>query len=225
MGSSTEPKFTPLLWYQEYMPEEMTRRAVDFREEMQRRRSVRHFSDRPVPRELIDECLRAAVSAPSGANLQPWHFVVVADPDVKHEIRLAAEREEFEFYHRRAPQEWLDTLAPLGTDELKPYLEIAPYLIAIFAETSRVLPDGRRLKSYYVSESVGIATGILLAAIHHAGLVALTHTPSPMGFLRRILGRPDNERPYLLLVVGYPAEDAIVPEIEKKAAGEVMSFL
>jgi iodotyrosine deiodinase len=137
----------------------------------------------------------------------------------------SVKRKSYEFYHGRAPQEWLDTLAPLGTDEIKSYLEIAPYLIAIFAEAYRVRPDGRRLKNYYVSESVGIATGILIAAIHHAGLVALTHRPSPMGFLRKILGRPENERPYLLLVVGYPAEDAVVPEIEKKTLGEVVSFL
>jgi iodotyrosine deiodinase len=225
MASLTEPRFTPLASYREYLPDEIRARATAFREEMQLRRSVRHFSERPVSRDVIEECLRSAISAPSGANLQPWHFVVVTDPDVRREIRQAAEREEVEFYHGRAPQEWLDTLAPLGTDENKPYLEIAPYLIAIFAETYRVTPDGRRLKNYYVSESVGIATGILIAAIHHAGLVALTHTPSPMGFLRKILGRPENERPYLLLVAGYPADDAVVPEIEKKAFGEVVSFL
>jgi len=225
MDSSTEPRFIPLVSYREYMPDEMQARATAFREEMQRRRSVRHFSSRPVSREVIEECLRAAISAPSGANLQPWHFVVVTDPDIRREIRQAAEREEHEFYHGRAPQEWLDTLAPLGTGEIKPYLEVSPYLIAIFAEAYRLAADGRRLKNYYVSESVGIATGFLLAAIHHAGLVALTHTPSPMGFLCKILGRPENERPYLLLVVGYPADDAVVPEIEKKAFGEVVSFL
>jgi iodotyrosine deiodinase len=215
----------PLGSYREYLPAEMQERASAFREEMQRRRSVRHFADRPVPREVIEECLVAAASAPSGANLQPWHFVVVTDPAVRREIRQAAEREEYEFYHGRAPQEWLEALAPLGTDERKPYLEVAPYLIAIFAEAYRIAADGRRLKNYYVNESVGIATGILITAIHRAGLVALTHTPSPMGFLRAILGRPERERPYLLVVVGYPALDAVVPEIEKKALDEVVSFL
>jgi iodotyrosine deiodinase len=225
MESPTGLLFTSLVFYREHAPDEMQMRASAFREEMQRRRSVRHFSDRPVPRAVIEECLRAAISAPSGANLQPWHFVVVTDPDVRREIRQAAEREEYEFYHGRAPQDWLDVLAPLGTDEHKPYLEIAPYLIAIFAETYRIGAGGRRLKNYYVSESVGIAAGILITALHHAGLVVFTHTPSPMGFLREILGRPGNERPYLLLVVGYPAEGAMVPEIGKKAFSEVVSLI
>lgn len=225
MASLHTHGFVPLESYREYAPAEMQERASAFREEMQRRRSVRHFADRPVPREVIEECLVAAASAPSGANLQPWHFVVVTDPAVRREIRQAAEREEYEFYHGRAPQEWLEALAPLGTDERKPYLEVAPYLIAIFAEAYRIAADGRRLKNYYVNESVGIATGILITAIHRAGLVALTHTPSPMGFLRAILGRPERERPYLLVVVGYPALDAVVPEIEKKALDEVVSFL
>jgi nitroreductase len=224
LSSPAAPRYVPLADYREIPPAELLKRAKDFREEMQRRRSVRTFSDRPVSREVIEECLAAAASAPSGANLQPWRFVVVTDSDIKREIRQAAEREEYEFYHVRAPQEWLEALAPLGTDESKPYLEIAPYLIAIFAETYRIRAGGRRLKNYYVSESVGIATGILITALHHAGLVVLTHTPSPMGFLREILRRPKNERPYLLLIVGYPAPDALVPEIEKKAFGEVVSF-
>jgi nitroreductase len=192
---------------------------------MQRRRTVRHFSDRPVPREIIEECLLTAGTAPNGANLQPWRFVVVSDPEVKHEIRVEAEKEEHEFYHRRAPQEWLDALAPLGTDENKPFLDTAPYLIAIFGKNHSELPDGRRVKNYYVNESVGIATGFLIAAIHNAGLASLTHTPSPMGFLNSILHVPSDAKPFLLLVVGYPAEDAQVPVISKKSIGEIATFL
>jgi nitroreductase len=192
---------------------------------MQRRRTLRYFSSRPVPRQVIEECLLAAGSAPSGANLQPWHFVVVTDAGVKHQIREAAEREEYAFYHGGAPRAWLDDLAPLGTDEHKPYLEIAPYLIAIFAQNYRILAGGRRAKNYYVTESVGIATGMLITAIHHAGLVALTHTPSPMGFLNQILCRPKNERPFLLLVVGYPADDAVVPDIGKKLLQDIATFV
>lgn len=180
----TDPKFQPLSTYREYSQVEMNRRAASFLAEMQRRRTVRHFSDRAVPRGIIDQCLMAAGTAPSGANLQPWHFVVVSDPAIKRRIRTAAEKEEYDFYHGRAPQEWLDALAPLGTDDQKPYLETAPFLIAVFAQSYGSLPDGRKVKHYYVSESVGIATGILITAVHHAGLVSLTHTPSPMGFLR-----------------------------------------
>jgi nitroreductase len=220
----TEPKFVPLTSYREYPPDEMLRRAAEFRAELQRRRTVRYFSDRPVAREVIEDCLLAAASAPSGANLQPWHFVVVSDPTIKRHIRAAAEKEEHEFYHGRAPQEWLDALAPLGTDEHKPYLDIAPYLIVIFAESYGLLPDGRKVKNYYVSESVGIACGMLIAAIHHAGLASLTHTPNPMGFLNDILGRPKRERPFLILVVGYPADEAMVPEISKKSFQEVATF-
>jgi nitroreductase len=221
----TPPKFIPLTTYREYPVEEMRRRAGAFREEMQRRRTVRYFSSRPVPRDIIEECLLAAGSAPSGANLQPWHFVVVSDPAIKRQIREAAEKEEHEFYHQRAPQEWLEALAPLGTDEHKPYLETAPYLIVIFAQSYGVLPDGRKVKNYYVTESVGIATGMLITAIHHAGLVSLTHTPSPMGFLSRAVGRPENERPLMILVVGYPAEDCVVPEIGKKSLPEIATFV
>jgi nitroreductase len=221
----TTARFIPLQSYQEYPPDEMVQRAVAFRADMQRRRTVRHFSSRSVPREAIEECLLAAGSAPSGANLQPWHFVVVKDRAVKRQIREAAEKEEYEFYHGRAPQEWLDALEPLGTDEKKPFLEIAPYLIVVFAQNYGLLPGGRRVKNYYVSESVGIATGMLITAIHRAGLVSLTHTPSPMRFLNQILHRPDNERPYLLLVVGYPADDAVVPEIAKKPLQEIATLV
>lgn len=215
----------PLSTYTEYPVEEMKERAASFRKVMQRRRTVRQFSTRPVPREVIEECLLAAGTAPNGANLQPWQFVVIGDPKIKREIRVAAEEEEWEFYHRRAPQEWLDALAPLGTDEHKPFLQTAPYIIAIFGKTHSQLPDGRRVKNYYVNESVGIATGFLIAALHHAGLVSLTHTPSPMGFLNAILNRPSEERPFLLLLTGYPAEDAQVPVIQKKLLGEIAVFI
>ena len=161
--------FQPLSAYVEYSVEEMKQRARSFREDMQRRRTVRNFSDSPVPREIIEECLLTAGTAPNGANLQPWHFVVVSDPKVKHEIRVAAEQEETEFYHRRAPQEWLDALAVIGTDEHKPFLDTAPYLIAIFGKNYSQLPDGRRVKNYYLNESVGIAAGMLITAIHNAG--------------------------------------------------------
>ena len=221
----TAPIFTPLSSFREYSLEEMTQRATSFYAEMQRRRTVRQFSPRPVPRAIIEQALLAAGTAPSGANLQPWHFAVVSDPARKTEIRIAAEAEEYEFYHHRAPQEWLEALAPLGTNEDKPFLETAPYLIAIFAQSYGVLPDGRKVKNYYVSESVGIATGILITALHTAGLVMLTHTPSPMSFLNRICARPANEKPYLLLVVGYPADDAEVPTITKKLLADIATFL
>lgn len=208
-----------------YPVDEMQARATAFRQHMQRRRTVRHFSAKPVPREIIEECLLAAGTAPNGANLQPWHFVVVSDPQVKHEIRVEAEKEEWDFYHRRAPQEWLDALAPLGTDEHKPFLDTAPYVIAIFGKNHSTLPDGRRVKNYYVNESVGIATGFLIAALHHAGLVSLTHTPSPMGFLNTILNVPPDEKPFLLLVVGFPAEGAQVPAITKKPLAEIATFI
>lgn len=212
----TTPRFVPLAGYQEYPPEEMLRRARDFAAEVARRRTVRRFSSRPVDREVIAECLRAAGSAPSGANLQPWHFVVVTDPTRKRRIREAAEAEEREFYTHRATPEWLAALAPLGTDAEKPFLETAPYLIAVFVQTHGQRADGSPLKHYYAGESTGLATGILITALHHAGLATLTHTPSPMGFLNAILGRPSNERPFLLLVVGYPAEDATVPDLTRK---------
>jgi iodotyrosine deiodinase len=224
MRPMSEPKMIPLA-FRARTDAELRERSRAFRDEMRARRTVRQFSDRPVSRTVIEECLLAAGSAPSGANLQPWHFVVVTDPEVKRRIRADAEREEREFYESRAPQEWLDALAPLGTDAHKPFLDTAPYLIAIFAQSYGVLPDGRKVKNYYVQESVGIATGILITALHHSGLASLTHTPSPMGFLNEILGRPANERPFLLLVVGHPAAAAAVPAIGKKALREIATFV
>jgi iodotyrosine deiodinase len=202
----------------------MQGRASAFYESARTRRTVRMFSDEPVPYEVIADCIRAAGTAPSGANLQPWHFCVVADPAIKREIRETAEAEEREFYSGRAPREWLDALAPLGTDANKPFLETAPYLIAIFAQSYGILPDGRKVKNYYVAESVGIATGILITALHVAGLATLTHTPSPMAFLNRILKRPENERPFLLLVTGLPTADCVVPDIEKKPLDEIATL-
>jgi nitroreductase len=204
--------------------DELVRRAQEFYEMMQRRRTFRDFSDRPVPREVIEHCIRAAGTAPSGANLQPWQFVAVSDPMVKHEIRVAAEKAEKEFYAHRAPKAWLEALAPLGTDSNKPFLEVAPWLIAVFAQPFRILEDGTRSPTYYAIESVGIATGLLVTAVHWCGLVSLTHTPSPMGFLNRILGRPSSEKPFVLLVVGHPAENARVPDIGRKSLREIASF-
>ncbi|MEO8635702.1 MAG: nitroreductase family protein [Gemmatimonadales bacterium] len=209
------PPFDPLSTYEEYPPDEMRERSRRFATEMQRRRTVRQFSDRPVPRAVLDNCLEAAGTAPSGANLQPWHFVVVESLPLKRQIRQAAEREELRFY-QSAPPAWLAALAPLGTDAEKPYLEVAPYLIAIFAQRYTTAADGSRLPHYYVMESVGIATGILITALHHAGLATLTHTPNPMGFLNHLLDRPPAERPVMLLVVGFPAAEAVVPRIHRK---------
>jgi len=216
--------FIPLKDFKEYLPEEMIKRSESFYNQVKRRRTVRDFSDKPVPKEVIENCIRAAGTAPSGANLQPWHFVVVSDPKIKSQIRIAAEEEEKEFYTNRAPKEWLDALAPLGTDEHKPFLEKAPHLIVIFSKSYDVLSDGTKVKQYYSQESTGIACGILITAIHNAGLVSLTHTPSPMNFLNKILGRPNNERPFLLLVVGYPSNDSKVPDIKKKKLEEIVTF-
>ena len=217
--------FVPLSGYVEYTESEMEERAHAFLEELRRRRTVRDFSDRPVPRNVIETCILAAGTAPNGANHQPWHFAVVADPEVKKTIREAAEEEEKEFYSGRAPKEWLKALEPLGTNEEKPFLERAPYLIVIFGESYAVGEDGNKEKNYYVMESVGIATGMLITAIHRAGLVSLTHTPSPMGFLNEILGRPKNERAFLILVVGYPETDTTVPDIEKKPLEQICTFV
>jgi nitroreductase len=216
--------YVSLTDYVRYQPEHMRERAAEFYEEMRRRRTVRHFSDEPIDRRIIEDCLRTAMTAPSGANRQPWRFVVVTNPAIKRRIRVAAEEEERAFYDGRAPDEWLEALAVLGTNANKPFLEIAPYLIVIFAESHGIDEQGRGIKNYYVQESVGIATGLLIAAVHHAGLASLTHTPSPMTFLNEILQRPRNERPYLILVVGYPHEKARVPEIAKKRIEEVVSF-
>jgi iodotyrosine deiodinase len=207
----TQPVLEPLSTYCWYPLEEMIARVQTFYEDIRRRRTVRDFSGRPVPRDVIEYALLAAGTAPSGANLQPWHFTVITAPEIKRRIREAAEVEERDFYNGRAPQEWLDALAPLGTDANKEFLETAPVLIAIFGQRSSEGPDGRRIKNYYVPESVGIATGFLIAALHTAGLVTLTHTPSPMGFLNGICRRPETEKPYMLLVTGYPAEGCTVP--------------
>jgi nitroreductase len=223
--SPSKAKFEALSSYREYSVEKMRKRAKNFYEEVKRRRTVRDYSDRQVPMEIIEDCLRAAGTAPNGANMQPWHFVVVSDSNIKKQIRDAAEEEERVFYDERAPKEWLEALAPLGTDSSKPFLEKAPYLIAIFAQSYGLTASGKKVKNYYVQESVGIATGVLITALHQAGLVTLTHTPSPMNFLSEILGRPSNERPYLLLVVGYPEEDAKVPVISKKDLKEIASFV
>lgn len=204
-----------------YSEEEQLRRAKDFFELCKRRRTVREFSDKLVPRELIETIIATAGTAPSGANKQPWKFVLVDDPELKKKIRIAAEAEEKESYERRMPQDWLDDLEPLGTDWHKEFLEVAPYLIVVFREKYRI-EDGKQRKNYYVDESVGIACGLLLAAIHNAGLASLTHTPSPMNFLREILQRPINEVPYLLIPVGYPKEGAVVPDIHRKSMGEIL---
>jgi len=218
-------KFRPWHEYRSYPEPEMRARARGLREELQGRRSIREFSDRPVPREIIEDCLRTAGSAPSGANMQPWQFVAIADPDIKRQIREAAEEEERHFYEHRASDHWLEALAPLGTDANKPFLERAPWLIAIFEQRWGSDPDGRRRKHYYPTESVGLASGFLLAALHHAGLATLTHTPSPMKFLNRILGRPGYERPFLLLVTGYPEDDVEVPDIHRKSLDQIAIFL
>ena len=221
----TEHRTIALPGYREYPLDEMRQRVEAFYADIRRRRSIREFSDRPVPRDIIDTALEAAATAPSGANLQPWHMVVVSGAETKRKIRAAAEAEEREFYAHRASKEWLAALEPLGTDDSKPFLETAPYLIAIFLQKYGELPDGRKVKHYYPVESTGLATGILITALHHAGLATLTHTPSPMKFLNEILERPKSERPFLLLVVGYPADDARVPDIKRKSLDEFTSFI
>ncbi len=208
------------------MPEEeAVRRANAFYKEIKTRRSIREFSSDPLPDEVIRKAILSAGTAPNGANLQPWHFVVVRDPSIKREIRLAAEEEERAFYGGRAPRVWLDTLAPLGTNAEKPFLETAPVLIAVFAKSKIKDNAGNLKKTYYPKESVGIATGILITALHAAGVGTLTHTPSPMQFLNKILDRPPEEKPFLLLVVGYPAEGCTVPSIEKLPLDVIASFL
>jgi nitroreductase len=223
----TREAFIPLQ-FERLSLENQSERAREFLANLQRRRTVRDFSSEPVPFEIVSMAIETAATAPSGANQQPWRFVVISDPEIKRQIRLAAEEEERQNYEHRFPQHWKDALAPLGTDWHKEFLEIAPYLIVIFAivygETPSPVADGTFVQSkhYYVNESVGIAAGMLIAALHNAGLATLTHTPSPMGFLTRILGRPKNERPYLLIPVGYPAQGCLVPNIKKKSVDEVM---
>jgi iodotyrosine deiodinase len=221
----TDSPSVPLTGYQQIEPEEMQRRAAAFYADLRRRRSVRAFSSRQVPPEVIEDCLRTAGTAPSGANMQPWHFVAVSDPAIKRQIRERAEQAERAFYEQRAPAQWLDALAPLGTNACKPFLEDAPCLIAIFAQPYHLDENGDRISHYYVMRSVGIATGILIAALHQSGLAMLTYTPSSMGFLNELLGRPAYERPFMIMVVGYPASEATVPHVTKKPLEEIVTFL
>ncbi len=215
----------PLRYQRLDSEEQMQQVADEFYDTMSRRRTVRDFSSESVPRTVIEAAIAAAGTAPSGANKQPWHFVAINKQDTKHQIRVAAEAEEREFYERRATQSWLDDLAPLGTDANKPFLETAPWLIAIFAERIQVDDQGEKHKNYYVPESVGLASGMLITALHKAGLATLTHTPSPMGFLNEICGRPSNEKPFILLVVGYPDDNALVPDISRKPLEEISTFI
>jgi nitroreductase len=209
--------------FERVSPEEMSKRGEEFFAEMDRRRSIREFSSEPVPRALIETAVRTASTAPSGANRQPWTFVVVGDSTLKARIREAAEREERENYEGgRLPAEWRDALAPLGTDSTKPFLEIAPWLVVLFEQRYSITPEGDTHKNYYVKESVGIAAGLFIAAIHRMGLATLTHTPSPMAFLARVLERPENERPFVLFPVGFPAESCQVPDLVRKDLADVM---
>jgi nitroreductase len=210
--------------FSELKPDEMLANSRDFSNRIKTRRSIRDFSDRPVEIEIIENAVRAAGSAPSGANKQPWHFAVVANPAIKKRIRIAAEAEEAEFYQGRAPQSWLDDLKVFETNEHKPFLETAPYLIAVFLQRNTIDEQGIKHKNYYMPESVGIATGMLLTALHLSGLATLTHTPSPMKFLNDILERPSNEKPFMLIVVGYPSEDATVPDIQRKPFEQICSI-
>ena len=216
-----KPRMIPLR-YEKPAEADVTARARRFFEEMNRRRTVRDFSPEPVPAAVIEDLVRAASTAPSGAHRQPWTFVAVSDPEIKRRIRIAAEREEHENYGGRMPDEWLRALEPLGTDEHKPFLEVAPWLVVLFRQNYGVGPDGEHVRHYYVAESVGIAAGLFLTAVHQAGLVALTHTPSPMGFLRKILERPANETACLLIPVGYPASGAQVPDLRRKPLDDVL---
>ncbi len=218
------PRLVPLDGYPRYPQEQMRARARDFWHQLDRRRTVRDFSDKDVPRQVIEDCIRTAGTAPSGANQQPWHFAVVADPGIKRQIREAAEQEEREFYDHRASAEWLAALEDLGTDADKPFLEIAPYLIVVFALVNRKSEAGQKVKHYYPYESVGLATGLLITALHNVGLASLTHTPNPMKFLNQVLGRPANERPFLILVTGYPANQVKVPDIERLPLEKICTF-
>ena len=219
MSSAYSP--VPLDW-DRLDPEEALVRSRAFTETMAARRSVRLFSDEPVPRELIENALTVAGTAPSGAHQQPWTFALVSDPELKAKLREAAEKEERDFYERRATDEWKEAIEPIGTDWVKTHITDAPYVIVVFEQPWRPGPDGAKIKHYYVRESVGIAVGFLLAALQVSGLCALTHTPSPMGFLRDLLDRPENERPFILIPVGYPADDAVVPDLQRKPLDEIV---
>ena len=216
--------FQPLTGYEQRTDSEMLARATSLYQRMKLRRTVRDFSCQTVDLKIVEECVRIAGTAPNGANLQPWHFAIVSDPELKGRIRMAAEAEEKEFYQNRAPDLWLKAISPLGTDENKPFLETAPHLIVVFGQAYRETTNGAKQKNYYVSESVGIATGFLISALHHVGLATLTHTPSPMKFLGTILDRPEQDRAFLILVVGHPAENAVVPDIGKKSLEEFVSL-
>lgn len=218
--NTTKPKFIPYRGIR-YQAADLLNRSREFYQNMERRRTIRDFSDKPVPKEVIEKLIMTASTAPSGAHKQPWTFCVVSDPEIKKQIRAAAEKEEFDNYHGRMPEEWLEDLLPFGTDWHKPFLETAPYLIVIFKRVYEMDGEKKR-KNYYVNESVGLAAGFLLTAIHNSGLVALTHTPSPMNFLQSILERPENERPFLLIPLGYPADDAQVPELHRKGKDKVI---
>ena len=217
----------PLNDFIEYSPAEMLARSEQFYKDIKRRHSIRQFSDRPVAKIIIENCIKAAGTAPNGANQQPWHFVAIHSQDVKTRVREQAEAHERGFYEGRGGDDWLGALKPLGTDANKPYLQQAPWLIAVFSQKNTEQEDGNKQSNYYVHESLGIATGFLINALHHSGLATLTHTPKPMSFLSKICHRPDNERPYMLLIVGYPADDATVPQhaINKKPLNQIMSFL
>ncbi len=220
----TTPRFLPLADYPRYPEARMHERARALWQQMNSRRTVRDFSHQSAPREVIEECIRTAGTAPSGANQQPWHFAVVADPAIKRQIREAAEEEERAFYEHRAPDEWLDALSHLGTDADKPFLETAPYLIVVFALVHHIGAKGEKIKHYYPYESTGLATGMLITALHNVGLASLTHTPNPMKFLNQVLGRPSNERTFLILVTGYPAENVQVPDIKRRDLSEICTF-
>jgi nitroreductase len=209
----------------QFPEEEMIKRSDSFLKEISLRRTVRDFSDKEAPLVIIENAVKAACSAPSGANMQPWHFVIVRDPDVKSKIREAAEEEEKEFYNNKAPAEWLKALKPFDTDENKPFLETAPYLIVVFEVKYAVDEQKKLIKHYYTKESVGIACGMLITALHLSGLVTLTHTPSPMNFLNSILNRPSNEKPYLILVTGYPGSGITVPDISKKSFDSICTLI
>ncbi len=225
--SETSVEYVPLEGYERLSEPEMLVRAEDLHEILSRRRTIRDFSDEAVPRELIETCIRAAGTAPSGANHQPWHFVAISDPETKRQIRIAAEAEEREFYNGRASDEWLEALSPLGTDDEKPFLETAPWLIAVFAQRRGGVYVDDNKKNYYVTESVGLAAGMLITALHSAGLGTLTHTPAPMGFLTEICGRPSSEKPFVLMVVGYPGDEAKVPKhaLIKKSLSDISTFI